>query len=304
MKPTLFILAAGMGSRYGGLKQLDPLGPHGETIMDYSVFDAVRAGFGKVVFVIRHDFEKDFEERVLSRYKDFVPVEVVFQDMNKLPEGFTAPEGRTKPWGTGHAVLMGAEAIHEPFAVINADDFYGQDAFKAIGAYLADPGRPTDHYCMVAYNVGNTMTRNGSVSRGVCTVNAHSHLTSIIERHGIAWQPDGGIAFDGPDGTHPALTPDTPVSMNLWGFGAEIFGSIKEQFIEFLGMYGNEPKTEFYIPSVVDRLINDGDIIVDVLRTDAQWFGVTYASDRDNVVANLRALHEAGAYPDNLFAKN
>lgn len=304
MKPTLFILAAGMGSRYGGLKQLDPLGPHGETIMDYSVFDAVRAGFGKVVFVIRHDFEKEFEERVLSRYRNFVPVDVVFQSIDALPEGFRTPEGRTKPWGTGHAVLMGAEAIKEPFAVINADDFYGSDAFEAIGTYLSNPALKPDYYCMVAYNVGNTMTRNGSVSRGVCTVDKANHLRSIVERRDISYSKCDLIMFtDETDGSTHTLDACTPVSMNLWGFGPGLFDYVKREFVHFMRKYGEDPRREFYIPSVIDMLIANREVTVDVLRTDSQWFGVTYASDRDNVTASLKSLHDAGVYPDALFGK-
>ena len=300
--PTLFVLAAGMGSRYGGLKQLDPLGPNGETIMDYSVYDAVCAGFGKVVFVIRHDFEKEFDERVLSRYKNFVPVEVVFQSLDKLPEGYTVPEGRTKPWGTGQAVLMGADVIREPFAVINADDFYGRSAFEAIGAFLSNESRPTNNLCMVAYSVGNTMSRNGSVARGVCTVDKANHLRSIVERHDISYAGGDNIVYtDEATGENHALDASTPVSMNLWGFGPEIFDYIRKEFVTFLSKYGNEPKREFYIPSVVDMLIARREVVVDVLHTPAKWFGVTYATDRDNVVASLKALHDSGEYPEKLF---
>ena len=217
MKPTLFILAAGMGSRYGGLKQLDGLGPNGETIMDYSVFDAIRAGFGKVVFVIRKDFEADFREKILSKYEGVVPVDVVFQAIDKLPEGYTCPADRTKPWGTNHAVLMGKDAIKEPFAVINADDFYGRDAFEVIAKELMRPRDRKGDYCMVGFRVGNTMTENGSVARGVCE-NKDGFLSSVVERTGISYDPEHRIVFTDENGQAQTLEPNTPVSMNMWGF--------------------------------------------------------------------------------------
>ena len=299
MKPTLLVLAAGMGSRYGGLKQLDCVGPNGETIMDYSVYDAVRAGFGKVVFVIRHDFEKEFNERVLSRYKDFVPVEVVFQSIDALPEGYSAPAGRTKPWGTNHAIMMGAKAINEPFAVINADDFYGSDAFRVIGEYLSglkedDKGQ----YCMVAFKLGNTMTENGSVSRGVCTVDDHGMMTSVVERSKIAFEPEGSIMYtDGETGEKHILEADAPVSMNFWGLTPEYFDYSEALFREFLDKHGQEEKSEFYIPSCVDALVHSGKATVRVLGTDSKWFGVTYAQDRQGVCDNLARLHAEGEYP-------
>lgn len=302
MKPTLLILAAGMGSRYGGLKQLDGLGPNAETIMDYSVFDAIRAGFGRIVFVIRHDFEKDFQDKVLTRYAGRVPVDVVFQSIDILPAGKTAPAGRTRPWGTGQAVLTGKEVINEPFAVINADDFYGADAFRVMADYLATIHQRPSHYCMVAFNVGNTMTRNGSVSRGVCTVDKAQHLRSIVERRDIAFAENDRIEFvDEETGEHHCLEAETPVSMNLWGFAPEFFDKCEREFITFLEKYGDDPKREFYIPSVVDMLIGNQEATVDVLRTDSQWFGVTYSSDRDNVVAKLAEMHRGGEYPTPLF---
>lgn len=302
MKPTLYILAAGMGSRYGGLKQLDPVGPQGQTIMDYSVYDALRAGFGKIVFVIRKDFEDAFREKILSRYADHVPVELVFQSIDSLPEGFAVPDGRTKPWGTGHAVLMGAEKVNEPFAVINADDYYGRDAFATIGKFLASlPEGSKGKYCMVGFHLGNTMTLNGSVSRGVCTVDADGCLRDVKERTAISYDSDGAISFTDENGTvcHPAA--DTPVSMNLWGFTPDIFEAAGKQFVDFLGKRGNELKSEFYIPTVVDTLIKAGEADCKVLRTSSKWFGVTYPEDRDDVMAKLASLHKAGEYPDTLF---
>lgn len=300
MKPTLLVLAAGMGSRYGGLKQLDGVGPHGETIMDYSIYDAMQAGFGKVVFVIRRDFEESFREKVLSKYEGAIPVEVVFQDITALPEGYKAPEERTKPWGTNHAIMMGAPVINENFAVINADDFYSRDAFKTIAAELSRERKPGE-YCMVGFRVGNTMTENGSVSRGVCTTDADGKLVDVTERTAIAFDENHDIFFTEADGTRGQLDPATPVSMNLWGFTPEYFSHSERLFRDFLDAHITEPKSEFYIPSVVDTLVKGGQATVDVLDTDAQWFGVTYPEDRQSVVDRLAELHNAGVYPDKLF---
>lgn len=303
MKPTLLVLAAGMGSRYGGLKQLDGLGPHGETIMDYSVFDAWRAGFGKIVFVIRHDFEDEFRARVLTRYEGMIPAEVVFQSVDALPEGYSAPEGRTRPWGTNHAIMMGQPAIDEPFAVINADDFYGRHAFEVIANFLKDHAGQEGRYCMVAFRVGNTITESGSVSRGVCTVDASGMLQHIVEHRKIQSDTNGNIvSLDENTGEKRLLDANTPVSMNLWGFQPDYFGHSAYEFDRFLNKYINVEGSEFFIPSVVDCLIKDGKATVDVLDTDSRWFGVTYAQDREGVVANLRAFHEQGEYPDNLFS--
>ncbi len=302
MKPTLLVLAAGMGSRYGGLKQLDGVGPHGETIMDYSVYDAMRAGFGKVVFVIRHDFEDDFNARVLSKYKNHIPVTVVYQETDSLPEGYTVPEDRTRPWGTGHAVMMGADAINEPFAVINADDFYGRNAFEVMADFLKDSENKQGRYCMVAFKVGNTMTENGSVSRGVCTVDDNNCLSSIVERRRIEFDGDHNPVFIDEETEQPnRLDVTTPVSMNLWGFTPDFFVHSQKEFKRFLDLFSNDNKREFYIPNVVDFLINNGKASVRVLTTDSRWFGVTYADDRQNVCDNLKALHSDGTYPETLF---
>lgn len=302
MKPTLFVLAAGMGSRYGGLKQLDGVGPQGQTIMDYSIYDALQAGFGKIVFVIRHDFEEAFREKILSKYKDHVPVEIVFQSVDALPEGFTAPADRTKPWGTNHAIMMGESAISEPFAVINADDFYGRDAFKVIAGYLSalDPATDKGKYCMVGFRVGNTMTENGSVSRGVCSTK-DGKLVDVVERTAISFDADHNIVFNDEEGKTCTLDPATPVSMNLWGFTPDYFDYSKREFGKFLAKYIDKPKSEFFIPSVVDKLVKNGEATVDVLDTASRWFGVTYPEDRPGVVAKLAELHEAGVYPDKLF---
>lgn len=301
MKPTLFVLAAGMGSRYGGLKQLDPLGPQGQTIMDYSIFDAIRAGFGKVVFVIRKDFEEDFRRSILSKYEGHIPVEVVFQSTDKLPEGYTCPEERTKPWGTNHAVMMGADVINEPFAVINADDFYGRDAFAVIAADLMRERSRKGDYSMVGFRVGNTMSENGSVSRGVCSVNAEGNLTKVVERTGIAYDKDHRICFLDENNETEYLDPSTPVSMNLWGFTPDYFNYSDREFRRFLDKCLTTPKAEFYIPTAIDTLINSGEATVKVLDTTSRWFGVTYAADRQGVVDKLAALHAAGEYPDTMF---
>lgn len=301
MKPTLFVLAAGMGSRYGGLKQLDPLGPQGQTIMDYSIFDAIRAGFGKVVFVIRKDFEEDFRRSILSKYEGHIPVEVVFQSTDKLPEGYTCPEERTKPWGTNHAVMMGADVINEPFAVINADDFYGRDAFAVIAADLMRERSRKGDYSMVGFRVGNTMSENGSVSRGVCSVNAEGNLTKVVERTGIAYDKEHRICFLDENNETEYLDPSTPVSMNLWGFTPDYFSYSDREFRRFLDKCLTTPKAEFYIPTAIDTLINSGEATVKVLDTTSRWFGVTYAADRQGVVDKLAALHAAGEYPDTMF---
>lgn len=301
MKPTLFILAAGMGSRYGGLKQLDGVGPSGETIMDYSVYDAIRAGFGKIVFVIRKDFADAFNEKIVARYAEHIPVEVIFQAVEMLPEGFTCPEGRTKPWGTNHAVLMGKEVIHEPFAVINADDFYGRNSFEVLAKELLRIEGLSREYSMVGFRVGNTLSESGTVSRGVCQTNAEGLLTSVVERTAIA-RIDGKICFTDENGARVVLDEETPVSMNMWGFTPDYFVYSERSFINFLTHNINSPKGEFYIPTVVNELINSGEATCRVLDTTSKWFGVTYNEDRPEVVKKLQALVAAGEYPKDLFA--
>ena len=289
-----------MGSRYGGLKQLDGLGPNGETIMDYSIFDAIRGGFGKLVFVIRKSFEKDFREKIISKYENHIPVEVVFQDLNDLPEGFTCPEGRQKPWGTNHAVLMGRKVIKEPFAVINADDFYGRDSFAVIGKWLSELDGTRDEYCMVGYRVGNTLSESGSVARGVCTTNAEGYLTGVVERTAIE-RIDGDIQFTDENGQKVVLEENTPVSMNMWGFTPDYFDYSEAYFKEFLKANINNPKSEYFIPLMVNKLITEGTARVKVLDTTSRWFGVTYAADRQGVVDKIQALVDAGEYPAKLF---
>lgn len=301
MKPTLFVLAAGMGSRYGGLKQLDGLGPHGETIMDYSIYDAIHAGFGKVVFVIRKDFEDDFRSKILSEYEGHIPVEVVFQSTQDLPEGFTCPAGRTKPWGTNHALLMGRNVIKEPFAIINSDDYYGRNSFEVMAQELSNLPEGSKHnYSMLGFKVGNTMSESGSVSRGVCET-VDGYLTGIVERTSIAYDENHNIFFDDEQGHSVQLAPDTPVSMNFWGFTPDYFDYSEQAFVEFLKAHINEPKSEFFIPTVVNRLISEKKARVKVLKTDSKWFGVTYSADRQGVVDKFAALHDSGFYPDSMF---
>ena len=302
MKPTLFILAAGMGSRYGGLKQLDGLGPNGETIMDYSVYDAVRAGFGKIVFVIRHDFEKEFEEKILSKYKDTVPVEVVFQDIANIPEEFKAsvhPE-RSKPWGTNHAVMMGKDVINEPFGVINADDYYGPESFRLLADFLRSVEGEKGKYCMIGFKIENTLSENGGVSRGLCEVNGEGYLTGVKECHGIEMTPEGELVHLEDEKRLP-FPAGASVSMNMWGFTPDYFGYSEKAFVKFLKESGSELKSEFYIPTVVNDLINEGTATLKVIQTPSKWFGVTFAADRDATVAQFKALHDSNVYPERLF---
>jgi dTDP-glucose pyrophosphorylase len=299
MKPTLFILAAGMGSRYGGLKQLDGLGPNGETIMDYSVFDAMRAGFGKVVFVIRKDFEEDFRKVVLSKYADHVPCEVCFQGIDNLPEGFTRNPERTKPWGTNHAVLMAKDIIKEPFMVINADDFYGKESFEVMANFLLSVEGQEGKYCMAGYRVGNTLSEHGTVSRGVCATDDKGFLTDVVERTAIE-NKNGHIVYQD-NGVDVEIPFETPVSMNMWGFTPEYFAYAEEAFKAFLKENSQELKAEFYIPTLVNDMINSGKATCQVLDTTAKWFGVTYADDRQMVVDKIQALVDAGVYPNKLF---
>lgn len=300
MKPTLFVLAAGMGSRYGGLKQLDGLGPNGETIMDYSIYDAIRGGFGKLVFVIRESFEKDFREKIIKRYEDHIPVELVFQELNNLPEGFTCPEGREKPWGTNHAVLMGKDVINEPFAVINADDFYGRDSFAVLGKALSEMEGKKNDYCMIGYRVGNTLSEGGSVARGVCSMDENRNLTSVVERTAIE-RIDGKVQFKDENGNMVAIDDNTPVSMNMWGFTPDYFKYSEDFFVGYLKENMSNLKCEYFIPLMVNELINNGTATVKVHDTTSKWFGVTYAADRQSVVDKIQALVDAGEYPAKLF---
>ena len=306
MKPVLVVMAAGMGSRYGGLKQIDPVGSHGEAILDYSLFDAHEAGFETAVIIIKEAIKKDFMDTVGARLKN-CPMEIryAYQEIHKIPEGFAVPEERVKPWGTSHAVLCAAEQIGDaPFAVINADDYYGKSAFKEIYDFLATV-RDTDtyNYCMVGYQLGNTVTDNGSVARGVCQTDDKGYLIRVDERTRIEKFP-GGIHYTEDDGaTWTDLAPQTPVSMNMWGYTPSFLTQIKAQFPAFLetALATNPLKAEFYLPSMVTQLLNAKKATVKVLRTTDKWYGVTYAADKPQVVAALKAMAEAGQYPDGLW---
>ncbi len=292
-----------MGSRYGGLKQLDGLGPNGETIMDYSIYDAIQAGFGKVVWVIRKDFEQQFREQILSKYEDKIPCELCFQGLDALPEGFSVPEGRVKPWGTNHAVLMGKDVIKEPFCVINCDDFYNRDAFMVIGKFLSSlPEGATNQYAMVGFRVGNTLSENGTVARGICSTDDAGNLTTVVERTEIQ-RVDGPVCYKDEKGDWVAIDDNTPVSMNMWGFTPDYFQHSEAYFREFLSDPKNMEnlKAEFFIPLMVNKLINERTATVQVLDTTSKWFGVTYAADRDDVVARIQRLIDEGVYPNKLF---
>jgi hypothetical protein len=296
-KPTLLVLAAGMGSRYGGLKQIDPVGPGGETIIDYSIYDALRAGFGKLVFVIRKDIEAQFKEIIGARFEKRVAVDYVFQELDKLPPGFSIPAGRTKPWGTTHAILMAADAVKEPFAAINADDFYGRQAYQLLAQHLTS-GSPD--YAMVGFILRNTLSNFGSVARGVCRVDGNDFLQSVEELTKI--EPDGGGAKNTDDaGKLTKLTGDEAVSMNFWGFTPALFPQLQTHFQTFLTAKGGELKSECYIPSTIGDLVTTGQARVKVLRTNDSWFGVTYREDRPRVVESVRKLIQRGDYPERLW---
>ncbi|MBR2838551.1 MAG: nucleotidyltransferase [Kiritimatiellae bacterium] len=301
MKPTLVVLAAGMGSRYGGLKQVDPVGPSGEAILDYSVFDAVRGGFGKVVFVIRRDLEDEFRAKVGSKYEGMVPVEYCFQDIADIPAPYAVPEGRSKPWGTAHATRSARSAVAEPFAVINADDFYGRDAFAKLGAFLSE-AKPM-HFAMVGYRLDLTLSENGSVARGICDVAADGTLRGVVEMTKLVRAGDAAENRESPDAPPVRVPLDARVSMNLWGFTPELFGELERIFPEWLAKNGALPKSEWYIPFVVDELIRAGRADCRVLPTDSRWFGVTYREDKPFVMGEIRKLVDAGEYPANLLAR-
>jgi len=297
-KPTLLVLAAGMGSRYGGLKQIDPVGPSGETIIDYSIFDAMRAGFGKLVFVIRKDIEQQFREIVGARFEKRIAVEYAYQELDKLPPGYSLPAGRTKPWGTTHAILMAQGVVNEPFAAINADDFYGQQAYQLLAHHLTSG---TPDYAMVGFILKNTLSAHGSVARGVSRVNADNYLTHIVEMMKI--EPDGNGAKDtGADGTITKLSGDEAVSMNFWGFTPALFPQLRVEFEKFLKRAGGEQKSECYIPATIGELVTTGQAKCKVLRTSDSWFGVTYREDRPQVVESIRQLIAQGKYPEKLWA--
>jgi len=288
-----------MGSRFGGLKQVEPVGPDGETILEYSVYDAIRAGFGKVVFVIRESFAESFKTRFESKLAGKIEIGYVYQETNMLPEGFQLPEGREKPWGTGHAVLMAKNAINEPFAVINADDFYGAEAYKVIAEYLTKALTP-EKYAMVGYSLNNTLSEFGSVSRGICVTDENNRLTKITETHKIRSKANR-ILCESEEKETVELKGDEIVSMNFWGFHPSIFENIENQFIDFLTHHIDEPKSEFYIPFVVFEMIKTGQIEVEVLHADSPWFGVTYQEDKPYVIDQILNLTDQGIYPEKLW---
>ena len=290
---TLLVMAAGMGSRYGGLKQLEAVGPGGETIIDYSVYDAIRAGFNKVVFIIRKDFEQEFTSQITDKYAGKIQVEFAFQDLYDLPDGFTCPEGREKPWGTGHAILTAEDLIHEPFVAINGDDFYGMESFEVVAKYYQS-GRST--FSMVAFQLDKTLSEFGGVTRGLCTVK-DGLLDTVIET-GELRESDHGISSD----RDIELDGNEPVSMNVWGFTPDLFDYLQSMFVDFLEKEGNEMKSEYLIPFVVNDLIQSGQEKVHVLRSNAAWFGVTYKKDRTFVLGEIQKLIQTGVYPEKLFA--
>lgn len=298
MKPTLVILAAGMGSRYGGLKQLDEIGPNGEAIIDYSLFDAIRAGFGKVVFIIRTDFSDEFKSRFEPKLKGRIKTDYVYQSLDKIPAGFTLNPEREKPWGTAHAVMMAKDAVKEPMAVINADDFYGKESYQTMADFLNTSSDP-DEYAMIGYMVSNTLSEFGTVSRGVCHTDANGYLTSVVERTKIKRDPDG-IHYYEDDGRYP-LAEDTPVSMNFWGFKPTVFQYLEEGFSQFLREHGNELKSEYFIPLLINDNISAGRISTKVLPSNAPWFGVTYREDKPLAQAEIKKLTEKGVYPAKLW---
>ena len=301
MKPTLLILAAGMGSRYGGLKQIDPMGPSGETLLDYSVFDALRAGFDRAVFVIRPDFEQAFRERVLARFAGRIETALAFQTLDRLPEGFSVPPGREKPWGTTHAILCAREVVEAPFAMINADDFYGRDSFAVLGKRLAEVSLDSTGYCMVGFTLAGTLSDHGTVARGVCRTDSSGFLTDIQELTGVGLVAGAGLEGTGLEGAKVSLTGEEPVSMNMWGFTPRVFPQLEADFWEFLAARGGEAKSECYIPMTVGSLVRAGQATCEVLPTTSQWFGATYAEDKAAVQANLQELVTAGEYPASLW---
>lgn len=302
MKPTLVILAAGMGSRYGGLKQVDPVGPSGETIMDYSIYDAVRCGFNRVVFVIRRDFEAIFKQTIGTKYKNLVEVDYAYQAMDDLPIGYSVPNDRSKPWGTAHAIYAAREVVKAPFAAINADDFYGQDAFCTLADFLSrEPSSTGLHFAMVGYLLSQTLSENGSVARGVCKLGKDGLLETVTEMTKLV-RAEGGIENQENPDAPVRLTGQERVSMNMWGFTPQLFDELGECFPQWLERNVRNSKAEWYIPFVVDELVKEGKADVAVLPTESSWFGVTYREDKPKVIEAIQKLVDAGAYPVQLLS--
>lgn len=300
MKPTLLVLAAGMGSRYGGNKQLDEVGPSGETIIDYSIYDAIRAGFGKIVFVIRHDIEEQVKERFVDKLAGKIEIDYVFQEITNLPEGVKVSPDRKKPWGTSHAILVTEEKIHEPFGVINADDFYGAESFKILHDFLVND-KDDKNYCIVGYRLGNTLSDHGHVNRGVCQVGEDGFLKNIVETRQITKTKDGATA-PGPDGKLLHFTGDEVASMNLWGFKPSCYKYLREEFTNFINAYGMDPKSELDIPTSVDKFVKSGEITIKILMSNERWFGVTYREDKPFVVDSIRTMIRKGIYPARIYS--
>jgi len=302
MKPTLLVLAAGMGSRYGGLKQMDAFGPSGETIIDYSIYDAINAGFGKVVFIIRESFRSDFENFFKGKFEDKIEIVYVAQDLHNLPSGYSVPDGREKPWGTAHAVWVAKDVINEPFAVINADDYYGQESYSTLIEFFdSQPAGEQNVYSLIGYYLKNTLSDHGTVNRGVCASDVEGNLTTIEECVKIKRESDNIIRYPKTDDYHAYIPENALVSMNMFGFLPSYFKYCEKYFREFLDTEINVPKSEFYIPTLLDKLINTNQIKVKVLSSTASWFGVTYQDDKPIVIDKLNKLIEAGVYPKKLW---
>jgi NDP-sugar pyrophosphorylase family protein len=301
MKPTLLVLAAGIGSRYGGMKQIDQVGPSGEAIIDYSLYDAIKAGFGRIVFVIRRDIENDIREFLKNKLTGKVKIEFVHQELEMIPEGFRCPPERIKPWGTAHAVWVAAKAIKEPFVAINADDFYGRGSYMNMAKYLISGSKPTGtDFCMIGYQLNRTLSDYGSVSRGICESDEHSFLKAVVERPEI-FRKNGNIVFRDENSHEVPLADDTLVSMNIWGFTPAIFPHIEQQFSEFISQNISNLKAELYIPRIVNEIIKNGKASVKILPATDKWFGVTYKEDKPHAIQNIRELINQGVYPDNLW---
>lgn len=299
MKPTLLILAAGMGSRFGGLKQVEPVGPNGEAIIDYSIYDAIRAGFGKVVFIIRESFADAFKEKFDAKLKGKIEIDYVYQELDMLPDGFSLPEGREKPWGTAHAILCAKNAVKEPFCALNADDFYGRNAYKVMAKFLTESDDNTE-YSMVGYQLKETLSDFGSVSRGICDAGKNGNLQKIVETLKIEKRGNAIISVE-PDGSEVALTGNEIASMNNWGFKPSIFAELEKRFSKFLKTEIEKPKSEMYIPSVVFDLIDEKVATVKVLEANSPWFGVTYKEDKPFVIEKVNTLIAKGEYPEKLW---
>jgi NDP-sugar pyrophosphorylase family protein len=300
MKPTLLVLAAGMGTRYGGNKQLDEVGPSGETIIDYSIYDAIRAGFGRIVFVIRRDIEEQVKERFVDRLQGKIEIDYVFQEITNLPEGVTVAPDRSKPWGTSHAILVTKDKIKEPFGVINADDYYGVESFKILRDFLVNDKNP-DNYCIVGYKLGNTLSEHGHVNRGVCKAGEDGFLSDIVETRQIEKTKEGAVA-PGPDGKPLYFTGNEIVSMNLWGFKPSCYDFLGKEFRNFINKYGMDLKSELDIPTSVDKFVKNGEITIQILMSNERWFGVTYREDKPFVVDSIKKMIRKGIYPARIYS--